>query len=87
MEFVASSEYDGEEHATSTMEKVRGEEDPAWLQGDMDMYSPANQKKRKRLKHDPAVQVCHLPLSVSLSLPFVGILPGGSRRRIQNGGK
>lgn len=31
--------------------------DAAWLQGDLDMYSPENLKKRKRLKRAPAVQV------------------------------
>jgi len=61
MEFVASAEYDSEKQTTVKMGKAREKEDAAWLQGDMDMYSPANQKKRRRLKHDPAIQVHSRP--------------------------
>ncbi|CAM9534383.1 unnamed protein product, partial [Ectocarpus fasciculatus] len=55
MEFVVASEYDSEVDKPVTR---MGEDQshPAWLQGDIDMYSSANQKKRKRLKRAPAVQ-------------------------------
>lgn len=56
MEFVVASEYDDMDSKPAA---GRGgdADDAAWLQGDMDMYSLENQKKRKRLKHSAAVQV------------------------------
>ncbi|CAM9541455.1 unnamed protein product, partial [Ectocarpus sp. 4 AP-2014] len=55
MEFVVASEYDSEADKPVTR-KGEDQNHPAWLQGDIDMYSSANQKKRKRLKRAPAVQ-------------------------------
>ncbi|CAM9156359.1 unnamed protein product [Ectocarpus sp. 12 AP-2014] len=55
MEFVVASEYDSEADKPAT-KKEDDQNHPAWLQGDIDMYSSANQKKRKRLKRAPAVQ-------------------------------
>lgn len=58
MEYVVASEYDDSDQNTEPATgRGRDKDDAAWLQGDMDMYSPANQKKRKRLKHAEAVQV------------------------------
>lgn len=56
MEFVVASEYDD---LSSEPANGRGGDkaDAAWLEGNMDMYSLENQKKRKRLKHASAVQV------------------------------
>lgn len=69
MEYIVASEYDVVP-CERPLTKCHREEDAAWLQGDMEMYSPANQKKRKRLKNAPAVQVEHLR-SKSPLLPSV----------------
>eukprot|EP00903_Cladosiphon_okamuranus_P017344 g15979.t1 len=56
MEFVVASEY--EDLDSKPVTGSGGDNaDAAWLQGNMDMYTLANQKKRKQLKHAAAVQV------------------------------
>ena len=56
MEFVVASEYDDLNPKPGTG-RGGSRADAAWLEGDMDMYSLENQKKRRRLKHAAAVQV------------------------------
>lgn len=61
-EYVLASGGDSVPQKTQTAparstKAVPAGESPAYLQGDLDMYSPENQKRRKRLKKAKAIQV------------------------------
>lgn len=57
MEYVVACEGGTAKDTSSAKKRPKDKGSTVWLQGDLDMYTPANQKKRKRLKESPAIQV------------------------------